>query len=310
MTRRDFILSGAAALAAGCAGIEPKESKLSIIDTHTHFYDPARPGGVPWPPQNDAVLYRRVLPGELKTIAQPLGVKGTVVVEASPLVEDNAWVLGLAAHQPFILGLVGHLRPGTRDFSEQLKRFADNPLFRGIRIGGWDIPMAPERSDYVRDLGLLADRGLSVDVLGGPDQLPKIAALARAVPDLQIVINHCAGVHIDGGTLDHAWVGGIRLAAFQRNVSMKASGLAEGTGREFKAPADLDFYRPVLDLLWNEFGEDRLIFGSNWPVSARFADYPAVLKIVQDYFMAKGLAAARKYFETNAQRVYKVRLIA
>src|SRR5262249_17865582 len=151
-----------------------------IIDTHTHFYDPSRPQGVPWPPKNDSVLYRTVLPGELKAIAQPLGVKGTVVVEASPVVEDNAWILELAKTEPFLLGLVGHLKPGQPEFSRDLDRFTANKLFRGIRTGGWDISLTPEKSAYVRDLELLAKRGLSVDVLGGPETLPKIAQLATA----------------------------------------------------------------------------------------------------------------------------------
>jgi L-fuconolactonase len=308
MNRREFILSTAAtALAAGCATAEHK-GEIGIIDTHTHFYDPGRPQGVPSPDKKDAVLYRTVLPAELKKIAEPLGVRGTVVVEASPVVEDNAWVLDLATREPFILGLVGHLKPGKPDFSRDLERFAANPLFRGIRTGGWDIGLAPEKSDFVRDLGLLAKRNLSLDVVGGPDIVPKTASLAAALPDLRIVIDHCAGVHVDGKAPDASWVAGIRQVAAHPKVCMKVSALAEGSGREFAAPADLEFYRPTLDVLWNEFGEDRLIFGSNWPVSARFAEYGKVFQIVQGYFGEKSRNAQQKYFRRNAERIYGVRL--
>ncbi len=307
MNRRKFLITTTtAAAAAGCATMG--EGEIAIIDTHTHFYDPSRPQGVPWPPRNDSVLYRTVLPEELKSIAEPLGVKGTVVVEASPLVEDNAWILEIAKSEPFILGLVGHLKPGQPNFARDLDRFGANKLLRGIRTGGWDISLSPEKSGYVSDLKLLAKRGLSVDVLGGPDALSKIAQLADAIPDLRIVINHCAGVHIDGKAPDPHWVDGIRNAAAHRHVMMKVSGLAEATGQESSAPHEVEFYRPTLDVLWNEFGEDRLIFGSNWPVSARFADYATVLSIVQRYFGEKSRAAQRKYFSTNAERVYGVRI--
>ena len=73
-----------------------------IIDTHTHFYDPTRPQGVPWPPPAERTLYRRVLPPEFVAVSQPHGVTATVVVEASPWLEDNQWVLDLATDNPVI----------------------------------------------------------------------------------------------------------------------------------------------------------------------------------------------------------------
>ena len=82
-----------------------------IIDTHTHFYDPSRPQGVPWPEEDDEILYRRALPEDYKALAVPEGVTGTIMVECSPWVEDNQWVLDLADADPFIVGLVGHLEP-------------------------------------------------------------------------------------------------------------------------------------------------------------------------------------------------------
>ncbi len=307
MNRRTFILSTTASLVAGCATSD-RGAGFPIVDTHTHFYDPSRPQGVPWPDKNDKVLYRTILPEELKRMAEPLGVKGTVVVEASPLIEDNAWILHLAKSEPFILGFVGHLKPGQPNFARDLDRFAGNPIFKGIRIGGWDIPMDAQQSSYLADLQLVEQHGLSVDVLGGPDQLKKIAQIATALPGLPLIINHCAGVHIDGQTPKDDWAQGIREVAAHPHVYMKVSGLPEGTGKEFTAPRDLDFYRPTLDVLWNSFGQDRLIFGSNWPVSARFATYQTVLEIVQAYFREKPAAARRKYFAGNAERIYRVRL--
>src|SRR5215467_10014461 len=103
-----------------------------IIDTHTHFYDPTRAQGVPWPEPGDEVLYRRVLPEDYKRLAVPEGVTGTVVVEASQWLEDNQWILDLAAREPFIVGFVGNLQPGAQDYAASLDRFAANPLFRGI----------------------------------------------------------------------------------------------------------------------------------------------------------------------------------
>jgi L-fuconolactonase len=297
--RREFLITSLA-LAAGCT-TAPRESG-GILDTHTHFYDPTRPQGVPWPPKDDALLYRKVMPEELKKMALPLGITGTIVVEASPWVEDNQWILDLAKTDTFIKGLVGHLKPGRPGFSQDLNRSGANPLFRGIRVGLWDIPLATEDSTFVNDLRLLAKRGLTLDVLGGPDQIEKIASLATAIPDLRIVVDHCAGVRVTGEAPDAKWVNGIKLLAARRNIHMKVSGLVEGTGFPNSAPLSVESYRPALDVLWNSFGEDRVLFGSNWPVSARFASYENVLKIVRDY--VKSGTAAEKYFRRNAERVY------
>src|SRR5262245_11965295 len=111
-TRRDALKAG---IAAGISGLmtEPAgafaadSAHMPIVDTHTHFYDPLRPQGVPWPGKNDAALYRTVLPADYRKLGDPTGVTGTVIVESSPWVEDNQWILNLAEHDPFVLGLVG-----------------------------------------------------------------------------------------------------------------------------------------------------------------------------------------------------------
>jgi L-fuconolactonase len=127
-----------------------------IVDTHTHFYDPSRPQGVPWPGPDNELLYRTVLPEHYKALAEPEGVTGTVVVEASAWLEDNEWILDLAAADPFVLGLVGHIDPNRDAFASELERFAKHPRFCGIRCGSGyfnDI----KAGNFLRDLRLLAE---------------------------------------------------------------------------------------------------------------------------------------------------------
>jgi predicted TIM-barrel fold metal-dependent hydrolase len=86
--------------------------------------------------------------------AKPLGIIGAIVVEASPLVEDNQWVLDQAAGNPIILGMIGNLRPEHADFPELLARFHANPLFRGIRYGNlWDYDLAAARANRPSSMG-------------------------------------------------------------------------------------------------------------------------------------------------------------
>ena len=93
-----------------------------------------------------------------------------------------------------------------------------------------------------------------------------------------------------------------RAAAFPQ-MHMKVAALVEGAVDD-PAPAEAGYYEPTLDVLWEAFGEDRLVYGSNWPVSARFADYATTIGIVRSYFEGKGSEAAEKYWWKNAKKVY------
>ncbi len=311
LNRREFLaaaaLGGAAAL-AGCATSAPGAVRKpfgGILDTHTHFYDPRRPEGVPWPPQDDAVLHRPVLPEEYRRLALPHGVVGTVVVEASPWVEDNQWLLGLAERDPFIVGVVGNLRPGEPGFAAHLARFSRNRLFRGIRIGDETLRKAQPGTPVFEDLRRLPDLDLSLDVLIPPEQLPAAAQLGRDLPELRIIVDHCANPPV-GERPPNDWFGGLAAAHYADNVSIKVSGLVEGTGRRNgQAPTDPQHYRKVIDWLWRPFGEDRLIYGSNWPVCTHFASYATVQQVVESFFAGHGDRVAAKFFHGNANRAYK-----
>lgn len=305
INRREFLaVSALATVATGSLGAV--ESLTAIIDTHTHFYDPSRKEGVPWPGKGDKSLFRPVLPAEYKKLTAPSGVTGTVIVEASPWVEDNQWVLDLARNDPFIVGFVGNLAPGSADFAKHVDRFAKHPKFRGIRIGHAAVKTGLGDKAFLDDLRRLSDHNLELDVNGGPEMLPDIARLARACDSLRIVINHVANVRIDGKTPPVDWSKGMAECAKAPRVYCKVSALVEGGGSESgTSPSDVTYYAPLLDTLWTLFGEDRLIYGSNWPVSAIFAPYSQVQKIVQDYFATKGRAASEKVFWKNALNAYQ-----
>lgn len=313
MTRRNWLAQSAAALTAGSylpgmgenfLSAAEESQDLDIIDCHTHFYDPSRPEGVPWPPRNSP-LYRTVLPHHLRELKTFRPVTGTVVVEASERVEDNAWLLDLAKDDPFIVGIVGRLTPGTDQFSTNLKRFAANPLFRGIRISSSLLQELLNQGNLT-DLKLLAKHDLELDVNGGPDTPTQIARLAPQITDLRIVLNHIGNVQITKDKPPADWAAAILSAAKHPNVYSKISALVEGASRNgANAPHDLEFYRPYIDVVWNAFGDDRVIYGSNWPVSDRGADYATLQKIVLEYAFERGPEATQKFCSLNAKKAYQ-----
>jgi len=266
-----------------------------IIDTHIHLYDPFREGGVPWPESDDKTLYQTTLPGRWLEQAIPLGVAGAIVVECSGLFEDNQWVLDLADQDPRLLGLVGNLDANNDRFAEYLERFAKHPVFRGIRARGW----TPVRIDRFR---LLADFDLSLDC--GLDG--RTIEIAAAVPQLRIIIDHCAGVDMNGDDPDADHVALVQRAAEHPNVYCKLSGMMDLRCEIRPAPIKVEHYTRYLDILWDAFGEDRMVFGSDWPVSDYSErSYADVLELAQAYVATKPLPAKAKVFSENARHVYK-----
>jgi predicted TIM-barrel fold metal-dependent hydrolase len=285
-----------------------------VIDTHTHFYDPTRPEGVPWPGKGGD-LYRAVLPAEWQTLVKPLGVTGTVVVEASPWVEDNEWLLDLAARHDRerlpgmlgIVGVVGSLPLGDPGCDGLIDRFAKNRLYRGVRVNGDKLLAGLADKAYAADVGRLVGHDLSIDINGGK-VFAAAAAAAAQFPSLRIIVNHMGNTPVsDKGPLPE-WRESIKLAAQHPNVFMKVSALAENAAHTMKlqkAPLDPAFYVPWLDAAWAAFGEKRLMYGSNWPVAEKGGTYADQLKIVREYFTAKGSEVVGKYFWKNAKAAYR-----
>jgi L-fuconolactonase len=302
IARRTFIGAGAVEAVRSFAHTNQADRPRRIIDTHTHFYDPTRSQGVPWPSSSQPLLYRPTLPQDLRKVVQGLRVTGTVVVEASPWLEDNQWLLDLAKKNPVIVGVVGHIEPGQPMFKEHLQRFTKDPLFRGIRIDGKMIAAGLPQATFIADLQRLADSDLELDAIGENTMLTDVVTLSDRVPHLRIVINHLPFDPPGAGNADQVR-NAFRELSQRPQVYAKCSGVLRSV--DGRVPEEASFYKQPLDQLFDTFGVDRLVYGSNWPVSNLLAPYATVLKVVRDYFLAMGAEAIEKYFWKNSLAAYK-----
>ena len=306
LTRRRFLSTAGGLAVAGSSAVAVAGEKplLDVIDCHTHFYDPTRPEGIPWPRKGSS-LYRTVLPRHLRALSHARKVTGTVIVEASSRLEDNQWLLDIAKDDPFVLGVVGHLNPSEPRYAEHVKRFARNKLFRGIRVGE-SLVAGRLKSNSLDVFKVLQDHDLELDVNGGPVTPLVVSRLAARMPGLRLLQNHIGNVAITKAAPPKEWVSNIRAAARHKNVFCKVSAMVEGASRSGgKAPTDVAFYKPYLDVVWDAFGDDRVIYGSDWPVSERAASYRQQQQIVLDYVSDRGQKATRQFFGLNSKRAYK-----
>src|SRR5271157_6146923 len=196
MNRRTFLYA-----AAGIAGLHigAEAASIPIIDTHIHLFDPSRPQGVPWPDKDDSILYRPALPDRYRSVTKGMGIVGAIEVECSPWLEDNQWVLDIAAKDTIIVGTVGDLEPGKPDFRKHLERFHKNPLFLGIRCGNlWcrNLTEDIKRAEFISDLKALADANLVMDSANlDPALISTLVRLTDKIPNLRVVLDHLP--HVD-----------------------------------------------------------------------------------------------------------------
>ena len=303
---RRALLAGSAAF--GAASAAAQSTVIPIIDTHVHFFDTTRPQGVPYPGGSGIPGLPIANPEKLKEVAAPLGIVGAIETEASPWVEDNLWVLEMAGKDPFMVGTVGNLEPDKLEFREYLGRYRKNPLFRGIRYGnlwGRSLAGAVEKPDFIAGVKELAASDLALDTANpSPDLIQAVVRLTDKVPGLRVVLDHLPSMELPAEVAARKAVENNLRELAKRNVYVKVSVVARRV--DGRVPTDLAFYKPRLDVIWEIFGEDRLIFGSDWPNSAgNWVSYAAVLALVREYFLGKGRGAAEKYFWKNSLAAYK-----
>jgi L-fuconolactonase len=311
MKRRDLlklaVLSAVAPAAERLVSAQPDFGPA--IDTHIHLFDPLRPGGVPWPDKTD-IIYKPALPERYMSLAARFGVVGAIAIECSPLKSDNQWLLNVAVGHPAIVGVIGDLVPGAPGYQDDLDRLHQDPLFLGIRYGNiWDRDLAADmdKPGFLDGLKALAATGLVLDSANPDPRL--IAAIRRVsdqVPDLRIVIDHLphAPVPTEPAAHDAYWAD-LRALAQNPHIFIKLSEIpVQVNGKLETTP---HFYQAPLDAIWEVFGEDHILFGSDWPNSDHVATYAQTFAIVRGYIAKKSPQAQEKYFWKNSIAAYQWR---
>jgi L-fuconolactonase len=273
------------------------------LDSHQHFwrYDE---GAYPWIPKATP-LHRDWLPADLASLQHPLGLDGSVAVQARQTMEESRWLLTLAKHEPRIKAVIGWVDLQSPDVDVQLAELSKHPRFRGVRHVVQDErdPEFMQRRTFRRGSAKLLTHGLTYDILIYARQLPSAITLVREFPRQPFVLDHIAKPEIKAGQLE-TWGRDLREIAKAPNVTCKVSGLVTEADHVAWKPADL---RPYLDVVFECFGPERLMWGSDWPVCLLAAPYESVLKVIEEYTRQMTEVERRAVFGGTCARFYGVK---
>lgn len=272
------------------------------VDAHQHFweYDEKQ---YPWI-QAGWPIRKSFLPRDLEPLLSRHGFSACVAVQARQTLEETRWLLKLAAQHSFIAGVIGWVDLRSERVEAQLGELR-HPRLAGVRHVAQDEPDDRFLTDikFTRGIARLSEFDLAYDLLIFPRQLPAAIELVRMFPEQRFVLDHMGKPAIREGQID-LWKSHIRELGAMPNVYCKLSGMVtEARWRQWK---EADF-RPYLDAVWEAFGDDRLMIGSDWPVCLLSSDYRSTVQVVSDYLSQFAPETQEKVLGGNATRFYKLK---
>ncbi len=241
------------------------------IDTHQHSWNLSE-AEYPWLQPQHTAFYGNFTPDVLEPQVKATGIDYTVLVQAANSYEDTASMLVNATYNPWIAGVVGWCNLLDPDETQRrMEMYSNNPYFKGMRHLIHDEP-DPDwvvQEVVIHSLSLLAEYGMTFDVVAVfPNHLKHVPTLAERLPALRLVIDHLAKPPV--GQADSPWFEQMTTAAAYPNVYAKLSG-------QFDNPAwRVHDVRPYTDHVLEQFGAQRVMFGSDWPVSLMGGTYASV----------------------------------
>jgi L-fuconolactonase len=278
-----------------------------IVDSHQHFWDPAR-GDYGWLTP-DLPIHRVYGADDLRPLLQAAGVNATILVQAAPSTAETDYMLSIARRTPWVLGVVGWIDLAAADAADQVQARAQDPLVLGLRpmlqdIAQPDWILAPGPEPALR---AIAAEGLVFDALIKCHQVGVIEELAGRHPQLSIVLDHGAKPRLGDVDAMAAWRADMARLAAHPNVVCKLSGLLT----ELMPGGRVDDVRDAAGILFDLFGPERLLWGSDWPVltlsALKFAagGYQGWLELAREAVAARQSGAESAVMGANALRVYR-----
>lgn len=275
---------------------------MKKIDAHQHFWKYSEQSHA-WIDDKMAVLKRDFYPEDLASVLAVNAVDACVAVQAEQSEAETLFLLDLAKQNSFIKGVVGWVDFQDKNIEERLRYFKQFPLLKGFRhILQAESPDFFSNPAFIKGISLLEKYGFTYDILIYQHQLEVALNFVQHFPNQSFVLNHLAKPLIKDKKISD-WNTGIRHLAKHQNIYCKISGMATEAHWQAWTPEDFTDY---LDVVVNEFGIERLMFGSDWPVCLLATSYEKWVNVVSNYFKPFTQAEQEKLFGLNAIKFYNL----
>ena len=263
-----------------------------MIDAHCHVWTLSNPHCT-WPGADLPAIHRDFSVPDAARLARPMGVTGCILVQSQEDAADTDWLLAQAEAYPFVAGVVGWLDMTAPRAAERILQLRDrNRCLCGVRPMLQDRPPGWLLDDLAPEVpAAMTASGLVFEALVRPEHLPSLMALARRYPALPIMIDHAAKPQPASFAV---WRAAIAEIAREPNVCCKFSGVVTEA-------ADRAHVQAVADTVLEHFGEDRVVWGSDWPVLNLASNYSGWLALAQRLVPQ---ALHHAVFRDNAVRIY------
>lgn len=275
------------------------------IDSHQHFWN-YNSNEYGWISNDMEILQKDYLPDQLKTELLSIGFEGSVAVQARQSLAETQWLLTLADQHSFIKGVIGWVDLCSPDVEEQLTQFSGNPKLVGIRhvLHDEQDENFMLRKSFLRGIAYLKKFGLTYDILVFPRHLSNTIQLVSQFPEQVFILDHIAKPSIKDKKISPWNEHIVKLARF-RNVYCKLSGMVTEANVKNWRQEELI---PYLNIVFDAFGTNRLLIGSDWPVCSLAGSYRQVMQVVLDYIRTFPDQDKKKILGENAIKAYGLKL--
>ena len=276
---------------------------LETIDSHHHFWDLSLLD-YPWMPPGPSIVRKDYLPDDLRPEIEAVGIGRTVIVQAHQSLDEARFLLDIAKRTDFVAGVVAWVDVQSPTVGDDLDALMDGGALVGIRHQVEDDPdddwLVAE--DTVRGLKEIANRGLAYDMLVRPRHMKHVPTVAERAPELRMVIDHIAKPLIADGIME-PWAADMTAIASIPGVYCKVSGMVTEADHTGWRVEDL---RPYVAHVREQFGMDRLMFGSDWPVCLLASSYGRVFDAALEALGSMTDKERDAFLGGNAKRFYRL----
>lgn len=275
---------------------------MKIIDSHVHFwkFNPVRDA---WISDEMIAIRKDFFPEDLSIYLKENNVEGCIAVQADQSETETQFLIDLAKKNTFIKGVVGWIDLSSENIEESLQKYQSEKIIKGFRhISEGESTGFLLQKSIINGIEKLHQNGFTFDILLRQNQLSDAVKLSEKCPNQPFILDHCGKPDLITNTLND-WKENISELAKNPNMYCKISGLL--TQANWNSANEKSIFE-ILYFMFEKFGIERLLFGSDWPVMLLGGNYTLWIELIMKYLSQFSKEEQELFFSGNAKEFYKL----